>query len=142
MGVTPWLIYADLDGLKKINDSLGHEFGSRAIVQAARILEATFRDSDIIARLGGDEFAVLAISNTPDGGNLLLERLKSNFGAFNVRERLPYNLNVSLGLVRFDPDRIATLEDLLKEADQAMYENKRSNNRNQGLTLSLNNQPV
>ncbi len=137
MGIILWCIYADLDGLKKINDSLGHDYGSRAIVQTAEILKATFRDSDITARLGGDEFAVLAVSNNLDGGNLLLERLQNNVGAFNVREQLPYRLSLSIGVVRFDPSRITTVNDLLKEADQAMYENKRSKKSGQKLTLNV-----
>jgi diguanylate cyclase (GGDEF)-like protein len=137
MGVVLWCIYADLDGLKKINDSLGHEYGSRAIVQTAEILKATFRDSDITARLGGDEFVVLAVSNSLEGGNLLLERLQNNVSAFNVREQLPYRLSLSLGLVRFDPNRRITVNDLLKEADQAMYENKRSKKSGQKPTLNI-----
>jgi diguanylate cyclase (GGDEF)-like protein len=137
MGVVLWCIYADLDGLKKINDSLGHEYGSRAIVQTAEILKATFRDSDITARLGGDEFVVLAMSNSLEGGNLLLERLQNNVSAFNVREQLPYRLSLSLGLVRFDPNRRITVNDLLKEADQAMYENKRSKKSGQKPTLNI-----
>ena len=52
------LLFADLDGLKKINDSLGHEIGDRILAEAAYILKQTFRDSDIVARLGGDEFVI------------------------------------------------------------------------------------
>ncbi len=139
MGIVLWCIYADLDGLKKINDRLGHEFGSRAIVQTAEILKTTFRGSDLTARLGGDEFAVLAVSNTLDGGNLLLERLQSNVISFNVREQLPYRLSLSVGLMRVDTSRITTVDYLLKEADQAMYENKRSKKSGQELKLTLSN---
>jgi diguanylate cyclase (GGDEF)-like protein len=140
MGLVLWCIYADLDGLKQINDKLGHEFGSRAIVQTAGIIKATFRISDITARLGGDEFAVLAVSNTFDGGNILLERLQSNVVSFNVREQLPYRLSLSVGLMRVDTSRITTVDDILKEADQAMYENKRSKKSVQELKPTLGNQ--
>jgi diguanylate cyclase (GGDEF)-like protein len=137
MGIVLWCVYADLDGLKNINDSMGHACGSRAIIQTAEIIKATFRDSDITARLGGDEFVVLAVSNSLEGGNLLIERLQNNVSAFNVREQLPYRLSLSLGVVRFDPDRETTLSDLIKEADQAMYENKRSNKSGQTVALNV-----
>ena len=126
MGVILWCIYADLDGLKKINDSLGHEFGSEAIVRTADILKATFRDADILARLGGDEFAVLAVSNSLAGGSLLLERLNRKVHDLNEQEQLLYKLALSVGLVRFDPDKKTSVNELLKEADQAMYEDKNS----------------
>ena len=55
------LAFIDVDDLKKINDTLGHEEGDKALIDTAQIIRNTFRESDIIARLGGDEFAVLAI---------------------------------------------------------------------------------
>ncbi len=139
-GIQLWLIYADLDGLKKINDNLGHDVGSRAIVQTAEVLKSTFRESDIIARLGGDEFVILAVSAATDGGNIMLERLQDNLRGYNIRERLPYRLSLSVGIVRVDAERAASIEDVLKEADQAMYEDKRSKKEQQRSNYSLNNE--
>jgi diguanylate cyclase (GGDEF)-like protein len=139
-GIQLWLIYADLDGLKKINDSLGHEAGSRAIVQTAEVLKGTFRDSDIIARIGGDEFVVLAVGNAADSGNVMLGRLRDTLRGYNIRERLPYRLSLSVGAVRVDAERAASIEDLLKEADQAMYADKRSRKETQRPPRSWNNE--
>lgn len=126
IGIVLWCLYVDLDGLKKINDTLGHDAGSDAIVHTAAILQATFRESDIIARLGGDEFAILAATNTSVGGNLVIERLQTNVSEFNDRENLPYKISLSVGLVSVDTDEIQSLDELMKAADAEMYLNKRA----------------
>jgi diguanylate cyclase (GGDEF)-like protein len=141
-GLGLWLIYADLDGLKAINDSLGHEVGSQAIIHASAIMRETFRETDIIARLGGDEFAILAVSNDPQGGSFMLRRLEENVGSFNVREHLPYGLSLSTGVVQVEAERVASIEEVLREADQKMYEHKRSKKKEQEVEVnrSLTNQ--
>lgn len=139
LGTHLWLIYADMDGLKQINDTLGHEAGSQAIVQASEILKQSFRESDILARLGGDEFAVLSIGSDPEGGNIMLARLHENFRTFNIQGNLPYPLAMSAGVVRVDPEQAVSIETVINEADQAMYEHKRSKKRQTGLNPSLNN---
>jgi len=124
-----WLIFADLDGLKRINDQFGHDAGSQAIVHTANILRTTFRDADVIARMGGDEFAVLALSNEPDGGQIMVGRVKNVVQQFNVEQELPYRLSLSLGVVKVDANRTGSIEELLKEADREMYVHKRSERR-------------
>ena len=119
------LFFADLDGLKQINDRFGHSEGDRAIVRVAQILRDTFRTSDIIARLAGDEFAILANEASADSEKDIWARLKEHLGAegsFDPR----YPLSLSIGVARFDPRSAVTLEDLLEYADQAMYEAKRA----------------
>jgi len=123
-GVT--MVFLDLDRFKTINDSLGHHVGDRALIKVADILRATFRRSDIIARLGGDEFAVLALESSGESAELLVERLRERFREFNQSGREPYQLSVSIGMSRHDGDMRIRLEDLLSEADNAMYEEKRS----------------
>jgi diguanylate cyclase (GGDEF)-like protein len=135
-----WLLFADLDGLKQINDTLGHEVGSRVIVQAGDILKQTFRESDVIARLGGDEFAILAVSNDSDGGRVMMSRLQENVRSFNAREKLSYRLSMSVGVVRVDADKATSIEEVLKEADRAMYEEKRRKKSSGGLHPSFGNQ--
>jgi two-component system cell cycle response regulator len=123
-GVT--VVFLDLDRFKTINDSLGHHVGDRALMRVADMLRATFRQSDIVARLGGDEFAVLALEASGESAESLLDRLRERFRDFNRSSREPYQLAVSIGMARYDGDMRIRLEDLLGEADNAMYEEKRS----------------
>ena len=118
------MVFLDLDRFKTINDSLGHHVGDRALIKVADILRATFRRSDIIARLGGDEFAVLALEASDESLELLLDRLRERFRDFNRSSREPYQLSVSIGMARQDGDMRMRLEDLLAEADNAMYGEK------------------
>ena len=119
------LVYLDLDRFKTINDTLGHHVGDRALIKLSDILKATFRRSDIIARMGGDEFAVLAVDSTSDGADLLVSRLRERIEEFNQSHRDSYQLAVSLGMARHDGDERVRLEDLLTQADTAMYQEKR-----------------
>ena len=120
----PLVVYADLDGLKEINDSHGHHEGDRALASAAQILKETFRSSDILARLGGDEFVALAAVDEDEGAEVLTDRLQEQFRASNALRTRPYNLSVSVGVAHFEDDRY-TIEELMAQADQAMYEEKR-----------------
>jgi diguanylate cyclase (GGDEF)-like protein/PAS domain S-box-containing protein len=119
------IVYADLDGLKRINDSFGHKEGDRALIKTAELLKETFRSSDVLGRLGGDEFTVLA-SVEPDGGiERLVLRLEEKFENYNAQEGAPYKLSISIGVSQLNSDGMQSLEDLMASADLAMYENKR-----------------
>lgn len=121
-GVT--MVYLDLDRFKTINDSLGHHVGDRALLKVADILRATFRRSDIIARLGGDEFGVLALKAADESSELLVERLRESIVDFNESSSEPYQLSVSIGMSHHDDDLRVRLEDMVAEADSAMYREK------------------
>jgi diguanylate cyclase (GGDEF)-like protein/PAS domain S-box-containing protein len=119
------VVYADLDGLKQINDSFGHMEGDRALTKTAELLTETFRSSDVLGRLGGDEFTVFAAVE-PDGGvDSALARLNRKFASFNASETVPYKLSISVGLAIMNPEVAETVEQLMARADKAMYENKR-----------------
>jgi diguanylate cyclase (GGDEF)-like protein len=122
------LFFADVDGLKQINDELGHAEGDLALVRAGQVLEKTFRDSDVIARFGGDEFAVLALEVSGHSESTIRARLEQNLRELNARHSR-YTLSISLGAVRFDPTcrrGPKSIEQLMIRADEAMYEEKRS----------------
>ncbi len=119
------LFFADINGMKQINDRFGHSEGDAAIKRVARVLERTFRDSDVVARLGGDEFAILANEAGPDSRQDILRRLKENLRSQGFREPR-YPLSLSVGVARFDPQNPMALEELLIHADRAMYEAKRT----------------
>ncbi|MGD0004396.1 MAG: histidine kinase N-terminal 7TM domain-containing protein [Anaerolineaceae bacterium] len=123
------LLFADLDGLKRINDSLGHPEGDRALIDTAGLLKKTFRNSDILGRLGGDEFVVLAIDTSEDASETILARLQDYLNIHNLQENRPYQLSISAGVTRFDPDVPCTLDELLERGDKAMYEQKQANKR-------------
>jgi diguanylate cyclase (GGDEF)-like protein/PAS domain S-box-containing protein len=108
------VIILDLDGLKSINDSLGHETGDELIQRAARCLRAAIRDVDSIARTGGDEFAVLTTECTEENALTILKRLEEQFEAQNVR--------ASWGAAGFD--RSTAIDTAQKKADTRMYEMK------------------
>jgi diguanylate cyclase (GGDEF)-like protein len=116
------LVYADIDGLKDINDRFGHREGSRAIVQVAEILKKSCRGSDIIGRIGGDEFIVLAVD--ADSGEEITGRIEENLRRHNAEGKRPYQLSLSVGVTRIEPGSTASIEDLLAKADQAMYQQK------------------
>jgi two-component system cell cycle response regulator len=120
------LFYLDVDRLKTINDTLGHHVGDRALNRVADILRDTFRQSDIIARMGGDEFAVMALEASEQNQTELLARLREKVAEINLRRRESYSLSISVGTARFDGEGRARLDDLLAEADQVMYEEKRA----------------
>jgi len=120
------LFYADMDGLKQINDTFGHEEGSLAIHRLAEILKETFRESDIVARLGGDEFAVLLPDVTCGNEDSIRTRLQANLRNHNARSLSGYELSLSLGIVCVDLDTTtATVDELIAQADQQMYAQKR-----------------
>jgi diguanylate cyclase (GGDEF)-like protein/PAS domain S-box-containing protein len=126
------IIYADLDGLKQINDCFGHPEGDRALIKTAELLKETFRSSDVLGRLGGDEFTVLAAIE-PDGGvSGLISRLEQKFRDFNALKLTPYQLSISIGVAALGSELPQSIEELLALADAAMYENKRS--KKKGLT--------
>lgn len=122
------LISSDLDDLKVINDTMGHQEGDESLLAVATILMDTFRSSDIIARIGGDEFVVLQMKNPEDSLSISTERLQENIAEHNTKLQKPYKLSLSLGTVTYDPAQPQSLEQLLAEADEKMYEQKKSKN--------------
>jgi diguanylate cyclase (GGDEF)-like protein len=118
------LFFCDIDNLKEINDAYGHEEGDCAMGRAAHALKETFRDSDILARLGGDEFGVLAFEAASESQEGILRRLGSNIKRVAAGESR-YELSLSIGVSRFDPENPLALAELISGADRAMYHEKR-----------------
>ncbi|MCI0402466.1 MAG: diguanylate cyclase [Acidobacteria bacterium] len=123
------LFFLDLDGLKEINDNFGHKEGDHAIVKASEVLKEAFRGSDIIARLGGDEFAVLAVEADTGAAQRPLMELEHELKELKARKELPYNISLSIGVARSNPNNDESIEQLLTQADAFMYEEKRNKRR-------------
>lgn len=120
------LTFIDLDGLKWINDTFGHEEGDRVLIDTANVLRQTFRESDIIARLSGDEFAVLSIDAADVNPEDFSKRLQENIDAGNAKETRPYKMAMSWGTAVYDPGSHLSLDELMSSADERMYAQKKT----------------
>ena len=121
-----FLFFADVDGLKGINDRFGHVQGDALLVACGEVLKMTFRESDVIARIGGDEFAILAQGNSNESREAVLSRLQSSVDLMNRDVLAPYQLSLSVGVARFDPANPLSLTELLCIANREMMLTKLS----------------
>ncbi len=136
------LLSADLDGLKKINDTFGHQEGDRALVETASILRECFRGVDIIARIGGDEFVVLLIEPSHAKLDAYTARLQKKIELHNLRYERNYTLSISIGIAHLEPGSQCSIDDMIAKADGLMYEQKRNKKRSQLDLLPSNDTPV
>jgi diguanylate cyclase (GGDEF)-like protein len=126
------IVFADLNGLKDVNDSQGHEAGDQMIRSVADVLRKTFRESDIIARLGGDEFVALLPNADPSMRNTIAARLRDGLAEHSAPAAPAQRLSVSVGITFFDPEHPLSLSELMVEADRLMYADKREQRRARG----------
>lgn len=118
------VLFIDLDDLKRTNDLLGHQAGSEFLVETAGILQAAFREADVLGRIGGDEFAV-AGEFSPVGIRLAARRLGELAALRNAATDCSLALGFSIGHVTAGTEEWESLDSLLAKADQAMYQEKR-----------------
>jgi len=116
--------FIDLDGMKQINDTFGHQEGNHALVETANILRDSFRQCDILARIGGDEFAVFVADATQDNIDTVRQRVWQKLELCNADPSRRYNLSFSVGIVPANGSEGCDLEEILMRADAAMYEQK------------------
>jgi diguanylate cyclase (GGDEF)-like protein len=117
------LLFVDLDGLKQINDSFGHQAGDEALIQVARLLVGGVRKSDVVARIGGDEFAVLLVHSDAETARETSARLIDLIAGSELRHNgnaLP--LSVAIGAAEIDGED--TPETVMARADAEMYRRK------------------
>ena len=119
------VFYCDIDGLKYINDTYGHDQGDRLITSTAKIIKDSFRASDIVARIGGDEFAILAFEATIDSSENIMQHINKNLKIYNESKINKFEISLSIGISQYDPDLPDTIEELLIQADKRMYEVKK-----------------
>lgn len=129
---TFYLIFADLDDMKTINDTYGHKEGDQALIQTAHLLKETFRGSDIIARMGGDEFAIVAIEPVASSAEMIAQRFQDNLAGYNARHNKSYPLSISIGVVEGLPGEACSIEDMLARADALMYQQKAERKKSRG----------
>lgn len=121
------LLFIDLDGFKSINDTYGHLFGSRALVEAAAVIRGSARETDVVARFGGDEFALVLPDTGGEGAFAVGERTRERVAQhrFLAGDGLDVHLTASVGVATL-PDVAVSVEDLVNAADKAMYQVKES----------------
>lgn len=121
-----FLILLDLDRFKMINDTYGHIVGDDALIQMAKILRMNCKKKqDYVSRLGGDEFVIIGQCNDKASVEVILERLQAAVEDFNKNGKKQYQLQFSAGYTICDRGSEATLDTLINEADQKMYQNKK-----------------
>lgn len=122
------LLFIDVDGLKYVNDNFGHKRGDSLLCTVADLLKSTFREADIVGRLGGDEFVVFAI--TTDSKSLI-GRLMKNLELYNSGKGKGADpISFSVGMAMYDFEAGGSITDLIDEADNLMYKQKRIRHKN------------
>lgn len=119
------LLFADMDSLKIVNDKFGHNDGDFALKNIANILLSSFRPTDIVGRIGGDEFICFAFLDEPDFAATVQERIQELSNELNATSGKPYYIEMSVGFSEFECEAGAKIEDLMSQADSALYTNKR-----------------
>jgi diguanylate cyclase (GGDEF)-like protein len=119
------LLFIDLDGFKSVNDTHGHLFGSRCLVEAAAVIRSSARETDVVSRFGGDEFALVLPDTGGEGAFAVGERIRERIAAhtFLAGDGLDIHLTASVGVATL-PDVAASAEELVQAADKAMYQVK------------------
>lgn len=121
------LLMLDIDHFKRINDTWGHQAGDLVLQRLAKILGSTLRTIDMVGRLGGEEFAALLPDTTQQQAIEAAERLREAVAAssIDIGQREPLRLTISIGVTTLVEDH-PTLDDLLSQADDALYQAKKS----------------
>jgi diguanylate cyclase (GGDEF)-like protein len=121
------LLFIDLDGFKAVNDTHGHLYGSRALVEAAAVIRSSARETDVVSRFGGDEFAIVLPDTGGEGAFAVGARVRDKIAAhtFLADDHLNIRLTVSVGVATL-PDVANSSEELVQAADKAMYQVKDS----------------
>lgn len=119
-------ISCDVDGLKLVNDTLGHPAGDSLLVSVGQIIKSCFRDSDVVARIGGDEFAALMPNSSGEIVQRACRRIKDKVAEHN-RSHPKMPVSISVGWSNGNPCLMADMYGMIKEADDRMYADKQGN---------------
>ncbi|HER25401.1 MAG TPA: PAS domain S-box protein [Candidatus Atribacteria bacterium] len=123
------LAYSDLDNLKDINDRFGHEEGDLAMIKVAKLFKSILREVDIIIRMGGDEFLVIFLDSSLREIPIIRKRLSQELTRLNQISKKPYQVEFSTGFSTYDPATPIAIDELIRIADEEMYEDKKSKNK-------------
>ncbi len=124
MDTSGLVIFFDMDGLKVINDTYGHEMGDKAIVSMANVIKSALRSNDVVGRIGGDEFAAVAAGIKMNQSRALRRRIKKLCEQETRKNKYPFNLSCSAGITEFNHNN-TNLTELLSSSDTLLYKEKR-----------------
>lgn len=124
------LAFLDIDRFKEINDTFGHDEGDIALKEVTGLFKSTLREIDIICRMGGDEFLLIFPDNSLKDAPLIRERLNNNLNKLNQTLKKPYKIDFSIGLLEYEPDNPLPMDELIRIADEKMYEDKKNKKHN------------
>jgi diguanylate cyclase (GGDEF)-like protein len=123
-----YVLFLDMDGLKQVNDTYGHEMGDRYIMKVADILKDVTEENELVMRYGGDEFAVIGIYRDYIREEELMKLINEQVAVVNA-EGHEYHVSVSMGAEGYNDGGETNIEKILEDADQKMYEQKREKKR-------------
>ena len=123
---TPFLlVYIDIDDFKNINDTFGHGEGDQVLKKVVKLIKFTLRDIDIICRMGGDEFLLIFPESSPKDLPIINKRFNRNLIKFNQTIKKAYKIGFSIGISYYDPKNPQPMDELIRIADNRMYEEKK-----------------
>ncbi|MBK5200973.1 MAG: GGDEF domain-containing protein [Spirochaetaceae bacterium] len=118
------LCYLDINGLKQVNDNLGHNMGSELIISVTQSIKKTVSKDDYVIRLGGDEIIIVFKSKTKEEAEVVWNKIYAKYNEVNETESRPYIISVSHGIAQFDMDDINDPDVAINIVDELMYEEK------------------
>ena len=124
-----FIFFLDLDGMKVINDTLGHDFGDKALIDTSKIMHKSFRTTDILSRVGGDEFVVVAVKAQFEFIPIIIQRIK-DFVKKQNSSKEKFKISISIGVSKVDLEAESPLDDAICDADKKMYDAKMKNKKN------------
>jgi two-component system, cell cycle response regulator len=119
------MVFTDVDGLKNINDTMGHHWGDMALMEMAHVLREAFRETDILGRLSGDEFVALLTCENNMNEEFLTKRFQETIEEHNTYPERHFKLSASIGIARHEPNSTGSVTELLVSADTIMYQHKK-----------------
>ena len=127
------IIFADLDGLKAINDRFGHEFGDIAILSVAGTIKRIVPEEYIKIRYGGDEFLIIGTGGDEEKAREMIDRMEEDFKSNRENTAFPFELSASFGYVIAEADAQLPLSEYVEKADKLMYNNKQAKKASRGI---------
>jgi diguanylate cyclase (GGDEF)-like protein len=125
LGHSMLMVFTDVDGLKDINDTLGHHWGDLAIMEMAHVLREAFRETDILGRLSGDEFVALLTCENNINEEFLTKRFRETMEQHNNYQERHFKLSASMGIAHYEPRYPCSVGELMVSADTIMYQQKK-----------------